>query len=215
MSRATGRERHLRRPGRGRGLLRLGLLHFTATAGQPITIGTEDPGGFPSTYTIIDLWLGCNQLLASDGDSGPRWYSLIYRFTAPVTGTYSMRVQGSYVRSSALSRLHLHRRPADGRVLRPDRRVPAREPRHLPPSKRHLLRRRHDVRKAVDVLRRSRTRPARPRSRSRLPAPASCPDTSDTPSTTTIPGLRAAPVCRPTARTWSTASTSSRGTRST
>lgn len=67
---------------------------FTTTAGTPITLGTEDPGGSPYTDTIVDLFGACNNLLTTDGDAGPRRFSLIYRYPAPFTGTYSMRVHG-------------------------------------------------------------------------------------------------------------------------
>jgi hypothetical protein len=67
---------------------------FTTTAGTPITLGTEDPGGCPYNDTIVDLWGACNNLIITDSDSGPLWFSLIYRYPAPFTGTYSMRVRG-------------------------------------------------------------------------------------------------------------------------
>lgn len=70
---------------------------FTATAGTPITVGTTDPGGFPYSDTIIDLFASnCTTILRSDGDSGPGNYSLIYRYIAPYSGLYHLRVRGAY-----------------------------------------------------------------------------------------------------------------------
>lgn len=70
---------------------------FSTTAGTPITVGTDDPGGAPFTDTIIDLFSqNCTTILASDGDSGPGSYSLIYRYIAPYSGDYILRVRGSY-----------------------------------------------------------------------------------------------------------------------
>lgn len=70
---------------------------FSANAGDPITVGTTDPGGYPYSNTIIDLFhSNCTTILASDGDSGPGRYSLIYRYIAPTTGRYHLRIRGAY-----------------------------------------------------------------------------------------------------------------------
>jgi hypothetical protein len=71
--------------------------YFFVTAGTPITVGTDDPGGYPYTDTTIELFnASCNQMLASDANSGPRSYSVIYGYTAPATGVYVLRIHGAY-----------------------------------------------------------------------------------------------------------------------
>ena len=70
---------------------------FEVNAGTLITAGTDDPGGAPDTETIIELWhSNCSTMFAQDYHSGPRYFSLIYQFGAPYTGTYNLRVRGVY-----------------------------------------------------------------------------------------------------------------------
>jgi len=67
---------------------------FYATAGDPLTIGTDAYNG-SSTDTYLELYFECGgTIIAQDDDSGPLFFSLISNFSAPSTGYYDVKVRG-------------------------------------------------------------------------------------------------------------------------
>jgi len=66
---------------------------FHVTAGDPITVGTDQSGTQPTMDTYIYLYdPSCTQV-AYDDDSGPGLYSLITNYTALMTGDYYLVVK--------------------------------------------------------------------------------------------------------------------------
>ncbi|GJM45302.1 MAG: hypothetical protein DHS20C21_21440 [Gemmatimonadota bacterium] len=70
-------------------------ISFSCTAGDEITIGTDEDLGLGTVDTFIELWDdACGAMLASNDDGGPGLYSLIADFPAPYTGTYRLKIRG-------------------------------------------------------------------------------------------------------------------------
>lgn len=67
-------------------------LVLTANAGDQITFGTMADGAGDVEDTIIGIFDDMGNLLDSDDDSGPGFYSLLSDFPAPYTGTYYLAV---------------------------------------------------------------------------------------------------------------------------
>lgn len=79
----------------------LDWINFSANAGDEITIGTDQDAGLPTVDTVIELWdNACGSMLTSNDDGGPGLYSLISGFSAPYTGTYSLKIRGFSATSS-------------------------------------------------------------------------------------------------------------------
>ena len=73
----------------------LDWICFSATAGDEITIGTDEDLGLPTVDTVIELYSDdCVTLLTSNDDGGPGLYSLIADFPAPYTGDYYLLIRG-------------------------------------------------------------------------------------------------------------------------
>jgi len=73
----------------------LDWYRFYATAGDPLTIGTDVVNVGDSCDTYLELYFECGStMIAYDDDSGPGLYSLISNFTAPSTGYYDVKVRG-------------------------------------------------------------------------------------------------------------------------
>lgn len=67
---------------------------FAANAGDVLTIGTDAYNG-SSIDTYLELYFNCGStMIAYDDDSGPNLFSLISNFTAPSTGTYTVKARG-------------------------------------------------------------------------------------------------------------------------
>lgn len=67
---------------------------FYATAGDPLTIGTDSYNG-SSTDTYLELYFECGgTIIAQDDDGGPGLFSLISNFSAPYTGYYDVKCRG-------------------------------------------------------------------------------------------------------------------------
>lgn len=76
-------------------------VYFDCTAGDRLTIGTDEDPGFPTVDTVIELWDGaCANMLTSNDDGGPGLYSLIDNYEIPATGTYALKVRGFSATSS-------------------------------------------------------------------------------------------------------------------
>jgi hypothetical protein len=69
-------------------------LVMTANAGDLITFGTNADGAGDVEDTIIGIFDDLGNLIDSDDDSGPGFYSLLSDIPAPYTGTYYLAVIG-------------------------------------------------------------------------------------------------------------------------
>jgi len=69
---------------------------FYATAGTPLTVGTDQVTGQATMDTYIYLYDPSQTLLESDDDDGPGSFSLITEHIAPVDGTYYLAVKCYY-----------------------------------------------------------------------------------------------------------------------